>query len=153
MTVEIKRLEARRMLRVRHLGPYSECGSAWERLMPFAGRHGLFGPHTVCFGLSHDDPQKTPPEEIRYDACISVPDDFVAEPPFELFDFEGGEYAATLHRGSYAGLAQAYDLLHCEWLPKSGRELRAGPCVEVYLNWPHEVAPEELRTEVLMPLE
>ena len=34
-----------------------------------------------------------------------------------------------------------------------GRELRAAPALEVYLNDPRKTAPEKLRTEIYMPLE
>lgn len=152
MDVTIDRLAPRRMVRLRHTGPYEECGEAWGKMMAWAGQQGLFGPRTWCAGLSHDDPHTTPPEEIRYDACVSCPPDFEADAPFEVFDFEGGEYAGVVHRGSYEALAKPYDFLYHEWLPKSGREPRAAPCVEVYRNSMHDTPPEELETEVWIPL-
>jgi len=152
MTVIVKRLEGRSMLRIRHVGPYTECGRAWEQLMSYAGRKRLLGPNVMCFGLCYDDPESTPPEEIRYDACIDVPEGLAVEPPFEVVQFEGGEYAATLHAGPYERLAATYQRLYGEWLPQSGRELREAPCVEVYQNSPQDTRPEDLRTDVFVPL-
>jgi AraC family transcriptional regulator len=39
-----------------------------------------------------------------------------------------------------------------EWLPESGRELESAPAIEFYLNSPMTAAPDQLRTEICLPL-
>jgi AraC family transcriptional regulator len=151
--VEIKKLEPRRIAFLRHVGPYSAVGATWGRLCGWAGPRGLLGPKTQFLGLSHDDPQITPPEKLRYDAAITV--DRPVEPAGEIgvTELAGGEYATLLHKGPYETLSRSYQALFGAWLPTSGREVRNAPGFELYLNAPDKTAPEELLTLIHVPLE
>ncbi len=55
---------------MRHVGPYSDVGKTWNRFLPALGKEGLLGGDTQFIGICHDDPEVTPPERIRYDACV-----------------------------------------------------------------------------------
>ncbi len=153
MEASIKKMGAMRVAFIRHAGPYNEVGPTWGKLCAWAGRHGLFGPQTVMFGLCHDDPQVTPPDRIRYDACIVAGDQVQAEGEVGIQTIPAGEYAVTIHRGPYSGLAQTYARLCGEWIPQHGRELRNAPAVEIYRNNPSDTPPEQLVTEVCVPVE
>ena len=48
------------------------------------------------------------------------------------------------HFGPYEKLGASYTKLLGQWLPRSGRRLRATPCFEVYLNSPESTAPGDL---------
>ena len=50
-------------------------------------------------------------------------------------------------------LGDTYTKLLGQWLPRSGRELRATPCFEIYLNDPQSTEPEDLLTDIHAPLE
>lgn len=152
MDVEIKTIAPIRVAFVRHTGPYSGCGAAWEKLCAFAGPRGLFGPQTRFLGICHDDPQITPSERIRYDACMTVNGAFQPVGEVGVQEVTGGEYAVTLHCGPYEKLHETYARLCGEWLPNTGREPAAAPSFEVYLNDPKTTRPEELRTLVHVPL-
>lgn len=39
-----------------------------------------------------------------------------------------------------------------EWLPSSGRRVGTGPTFEVYRNTPETAAPNDLRTDLYLPL-
>ena len=56
------------------------------------------------------------------------------------------------HLGPYAELGVAYRWLYGQWLPTSGREPADGPPFEVYLNNPEDTPPDELITEIHIPL-
>ncbi len=153
MEASIRKMEAMRVAFVRHVGPYNEVGPTWGQLCGWAGRSGLFGPKTVLLGLCHDDPQVTPPERIRYDACIVVGDVVQGQGEVGIQTIPAGEYAVAIHRGPYTNLAQTYARLCGEWLPKQGRELRSAPSIEIYKNDPNTTPPEQLITEVCVPVE
>jgi AraC family transcriptional regulator len=104
------------------------------------------------FGMCYDDPTITPPERIRYDACLVVPAGTEGEGDVGAQDIEGGEYVTTVHVGPYDTLGQAYEGLCGRWLPESGRELGDPPCIEFYLNDPRTTPPEQLRTKVCLRL-
>jgi AraC family transcriptional regulator len=49
-------------------------------------------------------------------------------------------------------MGAAYRWLFETWLPASGRSIRDEVMFEHYLNSPRDVAPEELLTEIGLPL-
>lgn len=153
MEMKIVKREPTRVAFVRHIGPYEDCGEAWGKLCGWAGRRGLFGPGTVMLGISYDDPEVTPTEKIRYDACITVDEPVEPEGDIGVQTLRGGEYAMTVHKGPYEKLIETYGRISGEWAPGSGRVVSSDPCLEVYLNDPHRTPPDQLRTEIYVPLE
>ncbi len=151
--VRIERIEPMRVAFVRHVGPYNEVETAWEQLCTRLGKDGWLGPSTRFIGVCHDDPEVTAPEKIRYDACVTVDEDFTAVDDIGVQTIGGGEYAVTTHIGPYNLLGQTYANLLGQWLPRSGRELRSEPSLEFYLNAPESTDPQELITDVYAPLE
>lgn len=137
---------------VRHTGPYEEVGPTWERLCAWAGPKGLITGETKFIGVSYDDPGVTEPDKIRYDACISLDRPVLPEGDIGVQELPGGTFAVTVHKGPYSGLKDAYDWLMGTWLADSGYEAGGCPTYEVYLNAPDKVPPEELRTEINLPL-
>ena len=153
MKVGIKKVEPTRVAFMRHIGPYEECKSTWEQLATWAGANGMLRPGVQFIGICHDDPEVTPPEKIRYDACITVDDDFQPEGEVGVQVISAGDYGMTTHVGPYNRLGETYARLCGQWAPTSGRELKSSPCFEVYLNCPDDTAPEDLLTDVYVPLE
>ncbi|MCB9866110.1 MAG: AraC family transcriptional regulator [Phycisphaerales bacterium] len=152
MQVTVKKLEPIRVAFMRHVGPYMEVGATWSKFCAWAGMRGLFGPQSRILGLSYDDPDVTPADKLRYDACLTVGPQFQPEGEVGVQDIPGGDYAMAVHRGPYEKLSETYAALCGEWLPRSGREVRTAPAIEMYLNNPQDTAPEELVTEVYVPL-
>jgi AraC family transcriptional regulator len=152
MDVKIVKQDGMRVIFVRHVGPYDECGPAWERLCGYAGSKGLMGPEAKFLGISHDDPMVTQADKLRYDACMTVGPEIQPEGEVGVQDIPGGEYAMVLHKGPYENLKETYAALCGQWLPRSGREVMNTPCYEVYLNDHNTTPPKELLTEIYMPL-
>lgn len=152
MEARIENVPTERVAFFRHIGPYEQCGATWGKLCGWAGSRGLFGPNTRMFGVSHDDPEVTPPEKIRYDACIAVGPDFEADGEVSVQEIGGGEYAIGMHKGPYEGMVATYGALMGQWIPQQNRQLGDGPCLERYLNDPNTTPPEELLTEIMVPL-
>jgi AraC family transcriptional regulator len=153
MEVKIEHKEPIRVAFMRHVGPYGEVGATWNKLLPSLGKEGLLGGDSLFIGICHDDPEVTPQDRIRYDACVSVDETFVPEGEIGVQVIPGGEYAITTHFGPYQKLGETYTKLLGQWLPRSGRELRSAPCFEVYLNDPQSTEPEDLITDIYAPLQ
>ena len=153
MNVRIERVPPMRVAFLRHVGPYDEVGSTWDRLLPELGKDGWLGGDTMMLGICHDDPEVTPADKIRYDACVTVGESFASSGEIGVQTVAGGEYAVTTHVGPYNQLGRTYTELMGHWLPRSGRELRDAPCFEVYLNDPYGTAPGELLTDIYAPLQ
>ena len=153
MDVTVKRIPERRVAFVRHIGPYDQCGKAWGALCARLGAEGRLGPDTRFIGLSHDDPDVTPPEKLRYDACATVGDDFEPSGEIGVQTVGGRVYAVAVHKGPYERLSETYAELCGQWIPRHDRAMRAEPSLEIYLNDAQSTPPEELLTEVHLPIE
>jgi AraC family transcriptional regulator len=153
MKVEMKKLPALRLAAVRHIGPYEQIHHAFARLGQIAGRAGLFGrPEMVMAAIYHDLPGSTPPARLRSDAGLTIAEGVPVPDGLTEQRIAGGEYATTLHLGSYDTLPDTWRRLIGEWLPASGRKLGAGSSYEVYLNDPTTTPKNELQTELRVPV-
>lgn len=152
MNVQIQKIEPMRVAFMRHVGPYDTVGATWDEFLPFLGKEGLLGGDSRFIGICHDDPDVTPPEKIRYDACVTVDDAFQPAGDIGVQIIAGGEYAVTTHFGPYQKLGDSYAKLLGQWLPRSGRELRSAPCFEIYLNDPESTEANDLLTDIYAPL-
>ncbi len=151
--VKIVHEEEVRVAFVRHTGPYDQCGAAWEKLCGRLGAEGLLGNGPRFIGLSYDDPEVTPAHQIRYDACVEVDASYQPSGEIGVQVLPGGDFAQTTHFGPYENLKTTYAALMGRWLPDSGRRYRLDPTREVYLNDPDGTAPEDLVTDIFLPLE
>ena len=150
MEVRIETFDDIEIARVRHVGPYSEVGSCFERLLEWVATIGA-RPGRVL-GIYHDDPGVVAPERLRADACVEVRTDASPPPGVVIDRIAAGRYAVYTHRGPYDGLPEAYKLLYGVWLPQSGEEVGDRPCLEMYHNSPVDTAPAQLVTDVCLPL-
>ncbi len=153
MDVRIERLEPMRVAFVRHIGPYNQASEAWEKLCTRLGSEGLLGGDVRFVGVCYDDPEVTTPENVRYDACVTVDEDFEGQADLGVQTIGGGEYAVVTHFGPYEGLGRTYAELYGRWMPQHGRQPRSEPCLEFYLNDPEGADPEDLLTDIYAPLE
>jgi AraC family transcriptional regulator len=153
MKVEIKQMEPMRVACLRHVGPYDEVGETWDRLLTQMGKEGYLGGNPAMLGICHDDPETTPAEKIRYDACLTVDEGFMGLGPIGVQTVAGGSYAVMTHKGPYNRLGESYSRLMGQWLPRSGRELRDAPAFEIYLNDPQTTQPGDLLTDICAPLQ
>ena len=152
LEVTIKNLDAMPVAYIRHTGSYFEIGPAWQKLTAVLASKNLLNANTQAIGIYYDNPDTTETCKLRSDACISVPEHFE---PFDEIGFQtipAGKYAMTIHHGPYEGLANIYRELYGSWLPNSGEMPSDRPCFERYVNSPQDTAPENLITEIYLPL-
>lgn len=149
-TVEVGWLPAMPVARVRRVGPYEGSGEAFARLFSWAGANGVptAGP---VLGVCLDDPEVTPDDRLRFDACLATPK-VPAIGEVRPGVIPEGWYARTVHAGPYEGLPAAYSALVGGWAAGTDHELADEACVEVYLNDPGQVTPADLRTEIRVRL-
>lgn len=154
MKVEIVTINEIKVIAARGIGIYEEIApEAWGRIMKFAYGNGLMEGDVRRFGISHDDPNVTEPDKIRYDACLDLDVDISQGDNLKNMTIAGGKYAKVMHVGSYDDLDQTYSYIFNQWLPMSGYELRIDPCFDWYLNKdPRRTKPENLKTWVHIPL-
>ncbi|MQQ10450.1 helix-turn-helix domain-containing protein [Epibacterium sp. SM1979] len=150
--VTLETLPDRRLAGLDHRGDYMAIGETFEKLNVLASSRNLWPKVQGMLGIYYDDPDATPAQDLRSFAALEIAADADVAEPMERASISGGATAVLLFKGPYAGLHDAYKYLYGVWLPQSGREARDAPCYEVYLNSPSDTAPEELLTQICLPL-
>lgn len=132
MNIKIVTLPPARVAYMRHIGPYGPSISRfWQRkFLPWRLASGL--EHSPCYGVGHDDPDVTPAEKCRYDACVAVPEDFSAENPVSIANLPGGRYAVAEFKGDGPAIGAAWAAFLRDWLPSSGMQPDGRPFFEYY---------------------
>ncbi len=130
MNVKLIDLPAARVAYLRHIGPYgASLGLFWRE---FHGKRVAHNLHGNMFGVGLDDPDITPPEKCRYDACVEVAANAEVKAPFSTTTLPGGRYAALEYKGDSARVGEAWAALLAQWLPASGMQCDARPIFEWY---------------------
>ena len=148
--VRIETLESIQVARIRHVGPYAEVGPCFERLFRWAAAIGV--PTGRVLSLSWDDPETVTPDRLRSDACVELRTDQEPPPGIVVGPVGGGRYAVYRLAGPYEGISEAYRRVFGEWLPGSGESTDDGPCMEIYRKTQAETPPEQLVTDLCVPL-
>lgn len=152
MDISIRSFDPLRVASIRHIGPYEQCGAAWQRLVAWAEPLGLLNDRAICLGVGHDDPAVTDPASLRYDACIVIEPGRIVDQGMTIQVLPGGEHAVTVHHGPYDLLPQVYLEVIGRWLPSQGRRVGRGSPYEIYRNDVRITPAQDLITEIRVPL-
>ena len=153
MNVEVKDMPAYHVAYARHLGPYGEEGSAeaFGRLMQWAGPRG-FGTGGQMLGICWDSPEVTPPEKVRYDACVTVPEGTETSGDIGTQTVSGGKCAVYHAEVTTEEFGDAWNKIICEWLPQSGFQPDDRPCYEMYLNHADDHPEKKWIVDICVPV-
>lgn len=151
MQIDIAKQPSIRVAAVRHTGPYTEISEAFERMSKIAQDADLFQPGALMLALYHDDPQSTPAASLRSDAAITLGDGVQAPAGSTEMTVPAGEYARATYEGPYSGLPGAWSQVMA-WVTGKGKRFADGVSYELYRNDPTDTAPEDLITEIYVPL-
>lgn len=130
MNVTVQTLPPVRVAYFRRLGAYGpQIGQFWaETVRPWIEAQDLGA--APCYGVGWDDPQLTPPDKCRYDACIELPQGHTPSGTVSVQELPGGRYALAAFQGTGAELARAWQWLLTDWFPRSGHQLDMRPFFE-----------------------
>lgn len=138
-SVSVKVLPERNVACIRHVGPYNRIGEAIEKIFTWAGPKGLIQfPTTETLAVYHDNPEKVAQEDLRSDACITVPEGTQPDGEAQTARIPGGLFAVAHVEIDVKEYGDAWDRLVGEWIPENGYvpdETRL--CYELYLNDPN----------------
>lgn len=132
MNVKLVDRKEARVAYLRYTGPYGQgISQFWQQeVYPWMITNDLLD--KPRYGVSHDDPEITAPEQCRYDACLEVSEDVVVTAPALTTTIPGGRYAMLEFRGKDEEIGEAWTALIRDWLPSSGLQLDARPSFEYY---------------------
>jgi len=149
--VETKIVPNMRLAALSHEGDYSEGSICYQKVATILSTGNHWPQTRGMAGIYYDNPDVTPTAELRSHAGVLWAGDAVPE-GLEDVGIDGGNYAILHFKGPYSGLKQAYEFLYGAWLSESQQDLRDAPSFEVYLNDPTNTAPDDLLTDIYMPL-
>jgi effector-binding domain-containing protein len=150
--VEVRDVDPLTVLCLERRGPLSEMASAFADLWGALAAADLqpAGPFTTTY-LDAETPFD--PSDVRYKVCVAVPPvEADIKPPAYVETWPPGKVAAYTHRGAYADLRMAYEIL-VRWISETGYIITGSPR-EVYLTGPHSTGdPSNYVTEIQFPIE
>ena len=153
MTVSIEQLPDLRVAAVRHVGPFDALPRAFAELDRLTRQAGLTdAPDAMLVAIYHDDPDTTLPQDLRADAGLVIPAH--ASVPARLSEqrLPAGRYARMRHKGPYEHLGRVWARFKHEGLREAGLRAAPGPSLEIYRNTPMTAKPEELITDLYIPV-
>jgi len=149
---EIRDCEALRLAALPHKGAYHEIGKAFEQVAAIFTARGLW-PHARGFvGVYYDSPADVPEPDLRSHAGAVVSAELDMPEGLDEVPLIGGRHAVLTLKGPYSGLPAAWTHLYGTELPRAEVMPADAPPFEVYLNDPASTAPEDLLTEIRVPL-
>jgi len=92
---------------LRYTGPLGEpLGKFWRHTVaPLLAEYGVLD--CPRYGVTHDNPKTTPPDQCRYDACVELPRG-LSLPNAAETTLSGGRYAITNFRGTGGEISAAW---------------------------------------------
>ena len=137
---------------IRHVGPYESVpDKLWHRLEDWAKSKRL--PHDLIFlGIAHDAPGVTPPERLRFDAAVVVPEPFSPASSVGYQVVGPGEFAATTHVGHFRTLPQAYASIVHRVVQLKKFRFGGLPAIEIYRTTRVDASHEMNHTEIYLPV-
>ena len=149
--IAIKDRPACRLLVTEHHGAPHRIGEAFDRLVAWGAPRGLLGPGRVGVSL-YLTSMNLPEADQRSLAGFTIEGDVASDDPRIMpYDLPGGRHAVARHKGPYAQIGQTWRALST-WLSANGHQPASRPAFEASLNNPRFTPPEELLTEVCIPL-
>lgn len=108
-------------------------------------------PGGALMGVYFNNPRDVKEEELKWSIGFPVTKDADVKEPLKKIEFNYKKVAVYLHTGPYEKLHEAYDKIfkHAE---TKGYKIK-WPTYDKYLNNSNMVKPEELKTEITVPLE
>lgn len=137
-------------------GPYEESAQqAWDRLLGWldADRRGLG--HPRGYGIFRQDETSSEPHMIRYDACIELKPGFSADPSNGIVRrvTPHGAYALARLKGCHRQIGESFRRIREQWSETDAIVIDTErPYMEIYLNDPATTPPDELLTQLCVPV-
>ncbi len=130
-------------------GPYSNMKKEIPVFMGEFFKQGLIpaGQPVSAYFNSLDDVKE---EELKWAFGFPVAKGTTVKEPLKLTEFKAQKAAVYLHIGPYEKLLEAYNKI-LKFIDEKGFK-EALPSYDKYLNTPQQVKPEELKTQIIIPV-
>ncbi|MGB4247617.1 MAG: AraC family transcriptional regulator [Pseudohongiellaceae bacterium] len=152
LTVEIVNFPATPIAALEHHGPEHLSYNTTLKFIEWRKANGVKPNQGQTYGIHYSDPATTLPQDYRLDIAVSIDKPVAANPQGVVNKIiPAGRCARVRHLGSRHDVTAA-TWLYREWLPDSGEQLRDYPIFFHYVNVGPDVKPEDMITDVYLPL-
>ena len=153
--LEVREQQPKQVIYVRLTGAYMALAycEAWKKLYAYVSEEKIDTRYMEYICIYHDDPKVTEPKNLRTDVCFTVPSPAQPRGEIGVKEIPGGKYLIFRYKGPYANLGAVYDTIYGHWIPQGGYTVSNSRGYESYLNSPESTPPEELLTEICIPVE
>lgn len=132
--VEIRELPEILVAYMRYVGPYGSpaISDMWRRFESWCASQGFMSAQRRMFGVAQDNPNITPRNQTRYDACIEVDAAFQPTGDVGAQSLRGGRYACVPFTGTAGDVQAAWIRFLTRTLPRAGYRPDLSPAFELY---------------------
>lgn len=152
--INVQYFSASNVVMLRHSGDYEALSEKFDQLWEWVEANQV--PVLRTIGIYYDNPDFVPTHQLRSAACVEVRTGFQLVDrgglPLELGTLMGGEYATLRHVGPYDELGRIWSEMTTQIEGPMGRQISDEPAYEVYVNDASDTEPQNLVTELFMPL-
>ncbi len=107
-------------------------------------------PAGPVIGVYYNDPGKVKEEDLKWEIAFTIDKAAEVKAPLKKAEFKKQKAVVFLHVGSYETLGESYGLVF-KFIEENGYKA-VWPVYDTYLNSPMDVKPEELKTEIIIPV-
>ena len=152
--VTVAQVEPKLVIGMLKHGRYQEIATMIPELFEFAVEKGIEmidTPIFICHEMSVEEVMKAEEEgNATVEVAIPVLEKGEDTDSVRFYELPGGKMAKIIHKGPYEEVGPSYEKLFT-WIEQNGKKV-IGFTREVYLNDPREVPPEEILTEIYVPI-
>lgn len=130
-----------------------DYNGAWKVLMAYAGKMKINPAKAEYISIYYDDPCDELSATMHADVCLVTDRPLEPSENLQVKEIAGGRYAIYRYKGTYQQLGSVYDTIFGKYIPEGGYKPDARPLFEKYLNDPATTKPENLLTEIYVPIE
>ncbi|MGL5241324.1 MAG: DNA gyrase inhibitor SbmC [Kluyvera ascorbata] len=136
MEYEVKQAAARKIAGFHMVGPWEQTvKQGFEQLMMWV--EGKQIPAQEWLAVYYDNPDDVPPEKLRCDTAVTVPEGFVIPPNSEgvmMTEVDGGLYAVARARVIDHDFSTPWYQFFNSLAQDEAHTMAPKPCFELYLN-------------------
>lgn len=143
------------VLGIRKKGHYADIAVLFPELFEYICGNGIGiagMPMFICHEAGKEEAMAADQAGIAdIELAVPVEGDPVGSGDIKRYTLPGGKMARTFHKGPYEACEPAYMKIF-GWIVEHDYRI-SGPIRELYHNDPNEVKPEDILTEILIPVE
>jgi AraC family transcriptional regulator len=148
--VVIKDMESFSYAAMEFTGSFEKMEQSIGLFMQEFFKQGL-QPAGTLLGVYYNDPAQVKEEELKWAVGFPVAKESNVLAPLKKVETTFKKAAVYLYTGPYEKMDKAYEKIF-KHIEDKGCKV-AWPCYDKYLNDPRTVKPEELKTEIIVPVE